>query len=66
MITVHRWLNENTGRPTRKWYWQVDFGGTVIGAGIERSEADARAVSEERLALAAYTAGATSCVRGVA
>lgn len=58
-VIVTRWVNED-GRRTRRWYWEVHYGGTTVAAGIERTEIAARHRGIEELAVAAYTAGACS------
>lgn len=37
--TVKNWKNESTGRPTRRWYWQVeDHTGKITAAGIRKGK----------------------------
>jgi hypothetical protein len=66
-IVVRRHVAEETGRPTRLWYWEARFGGRTVaaaivgqrpkGGGQRAGEADAWRAAAHALARAAYIAG---------
>jgi hypothetical protein len=66
-IVVRRHVAEDTGRPTRLWYWEARFGGRTVaaaivgpkpkGGGRRAGEVDAWQAAAHALARAAYIAG---------
>lgn len=64
-LKVERWINEDTGRKTRKWYWEASLGDHVVGAAIVGSEEEARKAGHDALVQAAYVAGLCDLERPV-